>query len=113
MTRRRVCTVLHMVNSVIYTAVIGWQEVIIININGSLLGGVVCIFFPARVSGDWFLAGEAVVEGRCGQFEEALNCRGPLTKANWCGCRLDSSGWRGGCITSYKEAQQAEQGNNC
>lgn len=35
---------LHMVNSVIYTAVIGWQEVIIININGSLLEGGTYIF---------------------------------------------------------------------
>lgn len=38
------------------------------------------------------------MEGRCGQFEEVLNCRGPLTKANWCGCRLDSSGWWGGDV---------------
>lgn len=44
-TRRRVCTVLHMVNSVIYMAVIGWQEVIIININGSLLGGGWYVYF--------------------------------------------------------------------
>lgn len=97
--------------SVIYTAVIGWQEVIIININGSLLEGGMYIF--ASMSLLWLVPPRGSRRGGEGVNNlRMLKLQRPFRKAKWCGFRLDSSGWWAS-IASYQEAQQTEKGIHC